>query len=487
MAAYDELYRRHFDGANRVARNVTRSPEEAQEVVSEAFTRVLDRLRHGGGPDSELSPYLNTVVRRLAVDRYRASRREGLAADPTLFDVLPEVDDAIARSTDRDLVRRAFETLPERWQQVLWFTEIEGNSPAALVPTLGGTPNAVAALAYRAREGLRQAYLSVHLSADIPDECRPYVPKLAAYVRGTLSQREDQWVAAHVEQCPHCRERRDELMLLVTDLRVVLWPALLLPAVVGGAKTAVAATAAASAGVASGWSTSAKPRSLAGQIAATAAAVAAVSALVVATVVMASDDDPLPRAESGVAAPNPGRLDPPLGIPRPSPTATSPPPPRPSTVLPPVGRPAVVPVVNPTSDPAPPGAGPTAVALPSAQPSPSSGPITSAPAPSASRTEPPVAPAPAFTSPGTSPEPTSTPTPTVTPTSTPTLTATPEPTPTARPTPTSTPTPTFSSTPEPTPSPTVVPSPTPPGPPPPDAPPWWWRLWCRAFPDWPGC
>jgi RNA polymerase sigma factor (sigma-70 family) len=248
MTAYDELYRRHIDGAQRVARIVTGSADEAQDVVSEAFTRVLDRLQHGGGPDSELGPYLNTIVRRLAIDRYRASRRDGLPADPTLFEVMPEADDPISRSTDRELVRRAFETLPERWQQVLWHTEIEGRTAAALAPSLGSTPNAVAALAYRAREGLRQAYLSVHLSADIPERCRPYVPKLAAYVRGTLSPRDDQWVAAHVENCPHCRDRRDELMLLVADLRGVLWPALLLPVVFGGAKTAAAAGAAGIAG-----------------------------------------------------------------------------------------------------------------------------------------------------------------------------------------------------------------------------------------------
>jgi RNA polymerase sigma factor (sigma-70 family) len=349
MLAYDELYRRHIDGANRVARVVTASTEEAQDVVSEAFMRVLDRLQHGGGPEGELSPYLNTIVRRLAIDRYRASRR--LPAEPTLFEVMPVSDDPIAHSTDRDLVRRAFETLPDRWQQVLWHTEIEGRSPASLAPTLGSTPNAVAALAYRAREGLRQAYLSVHLSADIPEECRPAVPKLAAYVRSTLSPREDHWVAAHLESCQHCRERRDELTLLVADLRGVLLPALLLPVVLEGTKTAAAAagatgaaaagisgaeagivTADAKAGVAAVGADSTKaatagtpgtagtaagaaagvaavgaaaaatgrfarvptPTSLAGQIATAAAAVGTVAAVVVATAVIATDDDPPP-------------------------------------------------------------------------------------------------------------------------------------------------------------------------------------------------
>ena len=425
MTAYDELYRRHLDGAQRVARVVTGSNDEAQDVVSEAFTRVLDRLQRGGGPEGELGPYLNTIVRRLAIDRYRASRRDGLPADPTLFEVMPETDDPIARSTDRDLVRRAFETLPDRWQQVLWHTEIEGRTPATLAPTLGSTPNAVAALAYRAREGLRQAYLAVHLSADIPAECRPYVPKLAAYVRSTLSPREDEWVAAHVEHCPHCRDRRDELMLLVADLRGVLWPALLLPVVLGGTKAAAAVTGAAAAGVmgakagaaagaggakagtgaaagtestkvggvgaaagvagaagavatagaVGGWfARIPKPASVAGQVAAAAVAVGAVSAVVVATAFMAADDDAPPAEQSSVvAADDSGRLGPPASLPRPSPRPTSTPSPAPAeAVLPGLGRPAA-PVVGPPADSPPQGDEPVAdppLALPAPSPPP---------------------------------------------------------------------------------------------------------------------
>ena len=536
MTAYDELYRRHLDGAQRVARVVTGSHDEAQDVVSEAFTRVLDRLQHGGGPEGELGPYLNTIVRRLAIDRYRASRRDGLPADPTLFEVMPETDDPIARSTDRDLVRRAFETLPDRWQQVLWHTEIEGRTPAALAPTLGSTPNAVAALAYRAREGLRQAYLAVHLSADIPAECRPYVPKLAAYVRGTLSPREDEWVAAHVEDCPHCRDRRDELMLLVADLRGVLWPALLLPVVLGGTKTAAAVTGAAAAGVmgakagaaagagaggakagagatgtestkvgavgaAAGVAGAAgavaaagtvgawfsripKPASLAGQVAAAAVAVGAVSAVVVATAIMASDDNAPPAEQSSVvAADDFGELGPPASLTRPSPQPTSTPSPAPAeAVLPGVDRPAA-PVVGPPADP--PDAdseADSALALSAPSPIPTTS-VAAAPPPTSAET-PPQAPVetPAeipSESPTVAPE-----TPTEPPPDTPTETPPP---PGTTPPPPAEPSPSPTQTVDPDPSPTVDPSPPPTGPPPPGAPPWWWRWWCLLFPAWPGC
>ncbi|WP_157741192.1 sigma-70 family RNA polymerase sigma factor [Jiangella sp. DSM 45060] len=300
MGAYDELYRRHVDDASKVARIVTNNSDEAQDVVAEAFTRVLTRLREGGGPDLEFAPYLKTVVRRLAIDRHRTSQRDGSQTDPSILDILPTADDAMARSTDRQLVRHAFETLPERWQQVLWHTEIEGRSPASLAPALGSSANAVAALAYRAREGLRQAYLAVNLSAEVQPECRPYAPKIASYVRGTLSAHDTREMSAHLATCTHCRERRDELLLLVSDMRGILWPALLLPAS-GIAAGAVAAGAGAAGGGVLAFLNPASWGKQARQFAAAGGAAAAAAAIAVAAWALTGNDDP---ADPPAAAPS---------------------------------------------------------------------------------------------------------------------------------------------------------------------------------------
>ena len=64
---------------------------------------------------------------------------------------------------------RAFQSLPERWQLVLWHLEVEGQKPADIAPLLGISANSVSALAYRAREGLRQAFVSMH-AQDADDE-----------------------------------------------------------------------------------------------------------------------------------------------------------------------------------------------------------------------------------------------------------------------------------------------------------------------------
>ena len=51
---------------------------------------------------------------------------------------------------------------------MLWHTEVEGQKPADIAPLLGMSANSVSALAYRAREGLRQAFLTQHVGELAP-------------------------------------------------------------------------------------------------------------------------------------------------------------------------------------------------------------------------------------------------------------------------------------------------------------------------------
>ena len=223
--AYEELYRRHVDAAMAVGRHLTGSKADAEDVVSEAFARVLSALQRGAGPEMAFRPYLLTSVRNAFYDRMRKDKR---------LDVTDEVPEdmgrvlAAAASSDDEEERRlaatAFASLPERWQLVLWHTEVEGRSPAEVAPLLGLAPNAVAALAYRAREGLRQAYLNAHIQARPPAGCEDTIPKLGAYVRNDLSNRDRQKVEAHLEGCERCQLIVVELQEAGSKLRVLLIP-----------------------------------------------------------------------------------------------------------------------------------------------------------------------------------------------------------------------------------------------------------------------
>ena len=229
--AYGMLYDRHRDAARRLARQLT-SSDEADDLVSESFAKLLPILQDGGGPNFSFRAYLLTCVRRVHIDRVRDDRMQP-TDDLEPFDPGTPFDDPALDDFERAATARAFASLPERWQVVLWHTEVEGEKPADIAPLLGMTANSVAALAYRAREGLRQAYLRSHLADTADDSCRWIIEHLGGFVRGGLSRRDHARVEEHLDDCRRCTAVYLELVEVNSNLRVVLAPLLLGSAAAG--------------------------------------------------------------------------------------------------------------------------------------------------------------------------------------------------------------------------------------------------------------
>ena len=232
IKAYGRLYARHVHAAHNLARQLARSPIEADDLVSEAFAKVLTVLCAGGGPDSSFRSYLLTALRHTAYDKARRDRKLELSDDVEAVSGVakatsqPFHDTAVAR-LDQSLAARAFASLPEHWQTVLWHTEIEGQTPAQIAPLLGLTPNGVSAMAYRAREALRKAYLQAHVAQNPSERCRATTAKLGAWTRGGLSKRETTQVEAHLDECAACRALTAELADVNGALRGIIAPLVL--------------------------------------------------------------------------------------------------------------------------------------------------------------------------------------------------------------------------------------------------------------------
>ena len=226
-AAYGQLWERHADAARNLARQLTRSDADTDDLVAEAFARVLDVLQSGGGPDTAFRPYLLTTVRNTFYDKVRRDRRVTLSDDMAAHDPGVPFDDTAIAGLESTLAAQAFARLPERWQTVLWHTEVEGADPADVAPLLGLSPNAVSALAYRAREGLRQAYLQVHLSKTAGQPCQKTVENLGAWARNGLARRDRARVERHLSGCDDCRALADELLEVNSGLRGILAPVIL--------------------------------------------------------------------------------------------------------------------------------------------------------------------------------------------------------------------------------------------------------------------
>jgi RNA polymerase sigma factor (sigma-70 family) len=241
--AFTELYARHHAVARRVASTYRRGAD-ADDLVNEAFEKVLGALRRGHGPTDTFRAYLFVTLRRLAAENASRPHDEPLdeLPDPVIAVAAAAEATDPAEAEDRQMIVEAFGSLPERWQVVLWHTAVEGRKPSDLAPGLGMSPNAVSALAYRAREQLRQAYLQAHLQIVPRPQCEPHRSNLGAYVRDGLSRRERTATEAHLAGCATCQQLVGELTE-VNQLLVRAFMPLFLAMPVQGIAASAAATA----------------------------------------------------------------------------------------------------------------------------------------------------------------------------------------------------------------------------------------------------
>jgi RNA polymerase sigma factor (sigma-70 family) len=230
--AYGVLFERHRSAALNLARQIA-GQSDAEDLVSDAFMKVLRVLSTGGGPDVAFRAYLLTAVRRLHVDRIRAAQKVTPTDELEKFDPGTPFKDTAVDSFENAAAAKAFASLPERWQLVLWHLEVEGQKPAEIAPLLGMSANSVSALAYRAREGLRQAYLQMHMADTAAEQCRWVTERLGAYVRKGLSKRDAAKVDEHLDECPKCAAVYLELTEVNSNLSGIIAPALLGTAAVG--------------------------------------------------------------------------------------------------------------------------------------------------------------------------------------------------------------------------------------------------------------
>ena len=154
--AFGELWRRHHASGVAAARSVT-SSIDPRDLVQESFTRIHRAVRGGAGPNGSFRAYLFTSIRNTAaawgVTRHDATTDElDTVTDPSSTD----------GELDRGLTAGAFRSLPGRWQEVLWYSEIERMKPGEIAPLLGMSAGEVSQLSIRARRGLREALVRAH-------------------------------------------------------------------------------------------------------------------------------------------------------------------------------------------------------------------------------------------------------------------------------------------------------------------------------------
>ncbi|WP_186777860.1 sigma-70 family RNA polymerase sigma factor [Streptomyces salinarius] len=409
--SYEELYRRHANAVRRYARTCCRDAHTADDLTAEVFARMLQAVRGGSGPEHAVRAYLLTAVRRVAAGWTRSAGREQLVEDFAVFAAqaaytakVPD-DDTLELGADvramheaeQSMAMRAFRSLPERWQAVLWHTEVEDESPSEVATLFGLDANGTRVLASRAREGLKQAYLQAHVSDALAtdEECARYADQLGTYARGRLRIRAERGLRKHLEECARCRLAATQIEEVASGIPAVVPVAVIgwfgvagyakAAGLIAGGAGAGAAGAAGAAAAASGGSSGgagagggAAAEGLGAPVkAGIAAGVVAVAAAAALALALAGNDAPdkeppkaAPPASSPVAQPAPDTPTPstrppnppePVAAPKPTPTPTPTPTPKPTPTPTPTPKPKPTPTPTPTPPPTPPPPPPPAV------------------------------------------------------------------------------------------------------------------------------
>jgi len=224
--ALAQLWRQHAQAGRRMARRIT-DRIEPDDLLAEAFLRILVALRAGSGPRGAFRPYLRAVMRSIAI---RQSPPVTLALEHAAGATASAPEDRLENAEELGTLRRALSLLPGTAQAALWHSCVEGAAPREIAAALGLSPNAAAALLWRARCGLRRAWLAAHLSETAPRagsagarEAR--APAAAILTPGRRSHAALQLIRAHLSCCDRCRALAAGLPGLGS---AVVWAALLL-------------------------------------------------------------------------------------------------------------------------------------------------------------------------------------------------------------------------------------------------------------------
>ena len=162
-ALFAVLVRRYEAPFLRRARTILGSPEDAEEVVQDAFTKIyLYANRYQEQEGATFASWAYTVLNRVAYTKYQAkkrSRRELVELEPEHYESLPDAKAEFLEDLSiRNEVLAALAKLPETAARILRLQFIEGKTQDEISASEGLSIPAVKTRVHRAKKLFKKAY-----------------------------------------------------------------------------------------------------------------------------------------------------------------------------------------------------------------------------------------------------------------------------------------------------------------------------------------
>lgn len=154
LEAFEELVRRHQTWAWGIAYRVLEHRQESEDVVQDAFLRLLEasgRYR----PTSSLKTYFYQIITRLCLDRAKKRQPRYLDVVPESPASTPDAAGQMENTQQAEAVRAALEALAPQQRMAVVLRYYENLSYQEIASAQGTTPKAVERLLARGRDRLQ--------------------------------------------------------------------------------------------------------------------------------------------------------------------------------------------------------------------------------------------------------------------------------------------------------------------------------------------
>lgn len=156
-AAFQELVEGYVRRARAIAMRLMRNTEDADDLVQDAFLRVLQKIE-SVDPERQFGPWFFRVLVNTGLDTHRRRRTRQTEDETT---EVASSDPDPAELTERREIRRRFEEalerLPPRQRSIVWSFEVDGMTTKEIAEHLGLAEVTVRWHLHQGRHALRAA------------------------------------------------------------------------------------------------------------------------------------------------------------------------------------------------------------------------------------------------------------------------------------------------------------------------------------------
>jgi RNA polymerase sigma factor (sigma-70 family) len=164
LRRFEEQISPNLKSAYNLAKWLTRSHEDAEDIVQEAFLRAFSAFESFHGEDAKpqvAKAWLLTIVRNTSMTWLKRNRNVGgtIGFEEALEDPIersPDPEEGLLISCDREQVRQALEQLPSDFREAVILREMEGLSYKEISATIGVPIGTVMSRLSRGRDWLRR-------------------------------------------------------------------------------------------------------------------------------------------------------------------------------------------------------------------------------------------------------------------------------------------------------------------------------------------